>query len=837
MRWAGVHYRYYPVRLPRHAAAFHPKLYITSAPDGLSLLVASANLTPSSLYENAEIADLLTLDRDGQGDRQAFSDLLTLLEALLALPADYLSTDARDSVRVFCGEISELVLMGSSTEASKAARILHSARSGLLQQVATAIPRDEVQEIVAISPFFDRECRAIRDLASVYPDASLRVITRLEPTDLHYDFLGPLSDRLKVYGFDSPLRLHAKAFLFRTPNRSWLLAGSANLTAPAWLSGIEAGGNLEAVVLREGQDLHSFDGLVDGLDLTELPLPSLKGRPDGEEEPDDGGTEESLAFGDVLEEDRGLRIIVHAGVQWQGARAEAWLEAPEVYLPLEVDATADGDDLVLRGRTPAAVIDREGAFLIHVRLYHSDGSVRSGAAWLHRLEMIRLPARERRLRRAVALLEESGWSDSADDYGALVDLWRMSIEDLGDYADMPSEANGRQENEKRESHPDGRITLVHRTVGERQASQRRLLHRASESLYRILTEPPALGQTEDLDDSGDEEHGLKRFRAASEREIPRRERKAALANDESLVHAVSELFRPTPSPEMAGEILLRMDVLLQMLLQRYTRQVEDPISHPEFMRFHFRRVLSHAYSLKGAEYGRPEGWMLRAWSEPSLRIVLAEEMQSPPRRSVLLACLVLGAEDPGTAEEDLDTSSLRGLMAGLELTAGEPLWSEARTRDEFAHLMDSLNQQAESLPPGEAALHQLRRLAAEPIPLMEAVRRFEPVLRFERGDPLPTDTADLPRLIQTYVRLRRAKEAKGQKPLALAQSGAGSTRTCNGCWVALPAAMEEKVMRDEDGAQCPHCGRLLLPFDHRQEGVVEVLHALDGGPTTPENAA
>lgn len=824
VRWAGVHYRYYPVRLPRYAAAFHPKLYLAAAPEGLSLLVASANLTPSSLYENAEVADLLTLDREGRGDVQAFSDLHGLLEALLELPSEYLSGDARTSVSGFVDEIARLVMLGRE---DSGVRLLHTASRPLLSQVSAAIPVDEVREIVCISPFFDGECRAVQAIASAYPTASLRVITRLEPTDLHHDHLASLAGRLEVFGLDSPLRLHGKAFLFRAPTRSWLIVGSANLTAPAWLSGMQAGGNLEAVAVREGADEGAFDAFLDDLDLTKIPLPSLQGRATTEGGQEDEGGETFLALGDVMEEDRGIRIVAYADPSWHDARYEVWVEAPEVYRSLEVTAVSEGDYLVLRARTPPEVFESDGAFLVRVRLHHPSGLARHGAAWLHRREMIALPSRERRLRRAVALLDESGWSDAAGDYGALVDLWRMSVEEMAPTpAPQQDEEVLAEEAAHRTSWGTGAASRT-RVVEERLASRRRVLRRAADSLYRVLIEPAVLGQSEDLDDAADEELAIRRTWEAAEREVPRKERAASLVHDESLVHAVSDLFRPIPSTESVPDILLRMDVLVRLLLQRYARQVEDPVSHPEFMRFHLRRTLRHAFSIGGAEYGNPEGWFVRAWTNPSLRDAVREEMGLPARRASFLACLVLGAEDPGAEEGDVDRSSLRGLLAGMDLVSDGALSHEARALDEFGRLMDSLNQQAQSLPGGELSLRTLERLVAVPIPLLEVVRRFEPILRYERGEPVPGDISGVPRLIQTYVRVRRAKEKRGEKPLALARAGTDRSRTCGGCWMSLPPAMEESLLAEENGVQCPHCGRLLLPFDHEQETVVTVLRVLD----------
>ena len=55
LRGLGIDYRVQAVRLPSPHAAFHPKLYLTRDAATATLLVASANLTPSGFRRNAEI--------------------------------------------------------------------------------------------------------------------------------------------------------------------------------------------------------------------------------------------------------------------------------------------------------------------------------------------------------------------------------------------------------------------------------------------------------------------------------------------------------------------------------------------------------------------------------------------------------------------------------------------------------------------------------------------------------------------------------------------------------------------------------------------------------------
>src|SRR5205823_1497151 len=66
--------------------------------------------------------------------------------------------------------------------------------------------------------------------------------------------LKPVASRIVIEGLTGiegkKRRLHAKLALLRGRTGTWIVAGSANLTRPAWLKTAHEDGNLEAVTLR-----------------------------------------------------------------------------------------------------------------------------------------------------------------------------------------------------------------------------------------------------------------------------------------------------------------------------------------------------------------------------------------------------------------------------------------------------------------------------------------------------------------------------------------------------------------------------------------------------------
>lgn len=124
---------------------------------------------------------------------------------------------------------------------------IHSIEEPLLQQLLQLIPSSGVDEIVAVSPFFDEDSRAILKLAESYPKAFVRIIKASDAGSLSGHPLVRLKDRLIVDEFSAAddrkdRRLHAKVLIFRGSGREWLISGSANLTRAALLSAAKSGG-------------------------------------------------------------------------------------------------------------------------------------------------------------------------------------------------------------------------------------------------------------------------------------------------------------------------------------------------------------------------------------------------------------------------------------------------------------------------------------------------------------------------------------------------------------------------------------------------------------------
>jgi hypothetical protein len=249
----GIRYQLRPVRLPHRAANFHPKLYLLNTSETATLLVASANLTPSGFRSNLEVVDQLTLSPARIEDASAFGQYAQMLRILPTLDKRLPEPVKKDLIN-FASDLERRGAVAHISE--KGPWFLHTVAEALLPQLLRLVPPIEVTTITAISPFFDETSMAILELAGAYPNAKIRLITDTDSGALNGPPLAKLGNRIKVEGLtsetDPKRRLHAKLLILSGRKREWVVSGSANLTRAAWLAAAQSSkcGNVEAVIVR-----------------------------------------------------------------------------------------------------------------------------------------------------------------------------------------------------------------------------------------------------------------------------------------------------------------------------------------------------------------------------------------------------------------------------------------------------------------------------------------------------------------------------------------------------------------------------------------------------------
>lgn len=265
---AGRRYALLPVGC---GGVFHPKLLLLVGPRKARLIVGSHNLTMSGFIQNRELTNVIEIGEPK--DRPGASALIEAVEFCKAwangLPPVLLG--AFDDFVKFCSPY-----LGPVPEKS-AVTVVGSRPDGpdLWQRARRLLP-ERAQRIVVLGPFFDQELAFLKRLREDLRPQSLVIgldsrsakfpgKAKLFPGDFRIVDAQDLDPGHKGRGY-----LHGKAILVESKEGKFLITGSANPTARAWLA--PAGSrNAEIVVVRKFSTAQYDDlGLVQLFDQSPI---------------------------------------------------------------------------------------------------------------------------------------------------------------------------------------------------------------------------------------------------------------------------------------------------------------------------------------------------------------------------------------------------------------------------------------------------------------------------------------------------------------------------------------------------------------------------------------
>lgn len=251
-RLAGHSYTLLPIGAP---GAFHPKLCILVGPKRASILIGSHNLTISGFGYNREVTNWIevTGSRDAEG-ATLLADAWHMARQWIEMERGNSPDEMLEAALVLANFIAPLVV---NAKAPSNAFVLMHWPSGapLIDQVAERVPAG-VKRIGVVGAFFDRELALVSEFARRWPEAE--VVVGIDPESVQ--MLGTPTQGVArfVDARDlwpkSPRYLHAKAIYFDGGSQgSAFVSGSANPSRPAWMGDV-ASRNVEAVLVRTGQD-------------------------------------------------------------------------------------------------------------------------------------------------------------------------------------------------------------------------------------------------------------------------------------------------------------------------------------------------------------------------------------------------------------------------------------------------------------------------------------------------------------------------------------------------------------------------------------------------------
>lgn len=398
-RLAGSGYTLVPVTM---RGAFHSKVLMLVGEKKGILHVGSHNVTLAGYTRNRELTT--RVDAGSRSDRAGaalFRDVLRFCGAWLEQEAE----PVREALAAIEGAGKRW--LGGPLPTSYTERLFGTVADGetLWSQVRPHLP-EKAGRVAVVGPFFDARLAFLdRIAAELQPN---ELVVALGP-DAVIDVdraRGHLGARFVATGSlgvwqneDAPL--HAKALLVEANGEEFLIAGSANPSAPAWLRAAPSG-NAEAVVLRRGKKLGEGLGLTalfDAPDLADAQWEDVRDNFEVRKSEEPGGeardTSRPLVF---IEEDRGFAARQPAGgalgvlsVTALGAEGEVLGDVAFVENAEEVRLEAPDE---ARGRVSVVAVERRNGRSIGL---------------LHRtseLEVLSATSKQRKLRLALAGLED-----------------------------------------------------------------------------------------------------------------------------------------------------------------------------------------------------------------------------------------------------------------------------------------------------------------------------------------------------------------------------------------------------------------------------------------------
>lgn len=459
--------------------------------------------------------------------------------------------------------------------------------------------------------------------------------------------------------------------------------------------------------------------------------------------------------------------------------------------------------------------------IVRVRAQRPDGHLREGRLWLSQRHLL---DRNNWQRRAAGLAASYAGTMADDEALAFADLLLQVTSELalarqaeGTGASRPSaEPPGDVEP------PDPTVAVEklvregeHRVGGE---GLSRASRDALEQVFRSLAywEPP-----DEADPSEDDEEGAEERpeRGEPSSHPPEPYRSGTIRSlEERLRRSLDHWTRTRPKVSNVPDLVRMLDTRTRGLVDLVIRTLRsDDLNGGERLTQALLDSLRTAFSLAGAEAGRPDGWMVRAWTAPDTREVVREAL----RDAYPALVAHLGALQVIANFLDVTTSGgIALLMGGLQVGAERRFVLEgadaegllSREIDRIARRSEGLVTDADILAVLQAADDEIRSSRA-----IRSARWWAAAIP-GTDYRIPTDAPDTVRQLVEARRRGRSVKLRGVV--------AGLDGMYCGCGVKIAETMRQAMERDERQVKlCESCHSHMLPFAIENPAAVELFRS------------
>ena len=314
--YAGRRYTLLPMKT---VGAFHPKIILLLGKKKGLLSIGSHNLTLSGFGVNRELTNVMRFKgNETDGSVGIFNQVLRYIESWVDEQRDWFPVHFAEMVR----KVKSFApwLTGEVPTITNVSIIATSNNQGSLWNQLKAVVTEPIERVYVGGAFFDSELAFLHRVANDFSQAE--IIVGVDPNSVKAPPSLAQLEGIRVVN-TSELKpekedqssgyLHAKSLVFENfEGKLYLVTGSANPSAPAWLaSGVSA--NTEMMVIRSD---NLAEQTADILGLTKIKdYPSLK-----EDEwncvkknwnQDDAKNDSSIPFGIAIANDDLIQIKLH----------------------------------------------------------------------------------------------------------------------------------------------------------------------------------------------------------------------------------------------------------------------------------------------------------------------------------------------------------------------------------------------------------------------------------------------------------------------------------------------------------------------------------------------